>query len=1164
MSLTGIENRVLEYLRSTNASKTTRQVGYAVHVPAHEVVRVLMRLRDTGLLEKTASGWRARGLVNSAPWAAGAENGSRSTETHSTSRESRSKREALGHRTNAEAADSRQAVPEIDAESRWADFRRLCVYYAECVRLEERASVSAYADKEGTDFVSIPGPIDWRTISSGQRTRISADTEWEVFLRKRRPRERYTTFYIGTPVDVFVGESQGCGDGFRIVSPVFVTPVVAHLANGCLEFQPTNVIEINHGWLERRIRKASQRREFLEQIGLAPTALVDDEQADLWAVGGFEEAVRALFGCRRDWWREFADLAALGTEPSLASVEKSGLYNRAVLMPQPPLKYTKRLFHELQRLAHEVSDEDLDHTALVALFPHDEVPGKGDAKASDAAGMEDVAEFCLLNQDQRTACRQSLNQSLTVVTGPPGTGKSVVVAHVLANSAIIARPALFASRNHQALEAVEPKLNAMTEPETLLLRPTRPFGAQAAQFEWHQAMTALLARPRRAGIDGERAEAFAALRSTLDRRRSIESLMADLIDSEDALVEAEAMLRDRLLACPVDWEDFARSRPALPSKEVTAQLHARALRLMSQQVPWFLRPIDLLLRPFRLRSVRRQFDTLRAKFDSAAGELLRGMSGTGGADLQTIHDVSGKWHSLVELVDSVERCDSVQQRLLEIPEREKLRNDLREVKTELEAVTLRVLRLIAESAGANISEEQREKFAQLRAAMRNRPQELHDPTFESEVARAFSESMTELMQHFPLWAVSNLSVSKAIPLAPAAFDLVIIDEASQCDIASVVPLLFRARAATIVGDPNQLPHVSQISRDTEMRIREQAGVGGFAFERYTFAANSMFDLAASSRNRIAVELGNHYRCHPEIADYCNRSFYNKTLHVMTDADALCNRIGLKRSARACVWHHVSGDAVSASSGCYSPNQIEAVVAELERLSQQHFAGTIGVVTPFRAQANRINDLVHQRLAQDQLTQWRFLVDTADGFQGDERDVVFFSLVGSSNMPSGSAYFLGSTPNRFNVAVSRAKAFIRVFGDEQWAEACGIPFIVELFRRCRESEALPDGVRRDDLIGPVWEPRFGEALRAADLPFEQQYPTCGYYLDFAMFAKDRKIAIEIDGETYHRAPGGGRKIDDIYRDVVLEAAGWRVLRFWVYQVRESINECVARVRSEFES
>ena len=51
---------------------------------------------------------------------------------------------------------------------------------------------------------------------------------------------------------------------------------------------------------------------------------------------------------------------------------------------------------------------------------------------------------------------------------------------------------------------------------------------------------------------------------------------------------------------------------------------------------------------------------------------------------------------------------------------------------------------------------------------------------------------------------------------------------------------------------NQLPHVSQISRDTEMRIREQTGVAGFAFERYTFAANSMFDLAASSRNRVAV------------------------------------------------------------------------------------------------------------------------------------------------------------------------------------------------------------------------------------------------------------------------------------------------------------------------
>src|SRR5262249_28822156 len=159
------------------------------------------------------------------------------------------------------------------------------------------------------------------------------------------------------------------------------------------------------------------------------------------------------------------------------------------------------------------------------------------------------------------------------------------------------------------------------------------------------------------------------------------------------------------------------------------------------------------------------------------------------------------------------------------------------------------------------------------------------------------------------------------------------------------------------------------------------------------------------------------------------------------------------SAKACNWQHVTGDAQPASSGCHSPAQLEAILNELEKLASNKFSGSVGIVTPFRAQASRINDAVHQRFPQDRLAAWRFLVDTADGFQGDERDLILFSLVGSPDMPLGSAHFLQSNPNRFNVAVSRARAAITVFGDENWAETCGIPFVSQLLRRCRAASTV---------------------------------------------------------------------------------------------------------------
>ena len=58
-----------------------------------------------------------------------------------------------------------------------------------------------------------------------------------------------------------------------------------------------------------------------------------------------------------------------------------------------------------------------------------------------------------------------------------------------------------------------------------------------------------------------------------------------------------------------------------------------------------------------------------------------------------------------------------------------------------------------------------------------------------------------LLEQFPAWAVTNLSVGRLIPLAPGIFDLSVFDEASQCDIASAIPILFRSKRAAVVGDP---------------------------------------------------------------------------------------------------------------------------------------------------------------------------------------------------------------------------------------------------------------------------------------------------------------------------------------------------------------------------
>jgi very-short-patch-repair endonuclease len=90
-----------------------------------------------------------------------------------------------------------------------------------------------------------------------------------------------------------------------------------------------------------------------------------------------------------------------------------------------------------------------------------------------------------------------------------------------------------------------------------------------------------------------------------------------------------------------------------------------------------------------------------------------------------------------------------------------------------------------------------------------------------------------------------------------------------------------------------------------------------------------------------------------------------------------------------------------------------------------------------------------------------------------------------------------------------------------------------------------------------------ALREAGLPFQQQYPACGFFLDFALFREDFKLNVEVDGETHHRTGSGARRLSDIYRDQILKATQWTVVRFWVKELREDMDSCIDKIRSIYQ-
>jgi very-short-patch-repair endonuclease len=412
-----------------------------------------------------------------------------------------------------------------------------------------------------------------------------------------------------------------------------------------------------------------------------------------------------------------------------------------------------------------------------------------------------------------------------------------------------------------------------------------------------------------------------------------------------------------------------------------------------------------------------------------------------------------------------------------------------------------------------------------------------------------------------------------VPLEPGFFDLVVIDEASQCDIASALPLLFRAKAAVIIGDPKQLRHISAIPARRDRELLHKHGLAD-GFAKWAYSENSLFDLASplSGQDDI-IMLRDHHRSHADIIEFSNQHFYEGRLRIATKHDRLRRPAPDAPSVR---WVPVQGTVVRPGSGALNEIEAKAVVKELERLGiQQGYNGTVGVVTPFRAQANRIRDLVNAHPdASILLNKLELLIDTVHKFQGDERDVMIFSPVISKGAADGAVGFLRKTDNLFNVAITRARAALIVVGDPAAAKNGGVSYLASFANYVetlgQNSRQATDS-RAANCSGPVyptvakpelvsdWERVLYGHLWEAELRPIPQYAEEKFLLDFALFAQDRKLNIEVDGERYHRDWNGELLRRDQLRNMRLIELGWDVMRFWVYQLRVDMPACVERVR-----
>lgn len=255
----------------------------------------------------------------------------------------------------------------------------------------------------------------------------------------------------------------------------------------------------------------------------------------------------------------------------------------------------------------------------------------------------------------------------------------------------------------------------------------------------------------------------------------------------------------------------------------------------------------------------------------------------------------------------------------------------------------------------------------------------------------------ELLCTLPAWATTAPS-ARALPPQPALFDLVIIDEAAQCSIASILPMLHRAKRALIIGDPRQLSPIHTLPESEDFQRQAEAGLSSEWLEsrRLVHTRHSGYDAFAATAGHLHL-LDEHYRCHPAIIAGPNRDVYQGRLTVLTDTAKLA------APAESPVrWQHIDGVFTPGerSSGANQPELI-AVVAQVQELRAAFPHATVGVVTPLAAQRSQIT----RALKAAGLAESEVVCGTIHRFQGSERDIMVISPVGAHGVRKSTQNWL---------------------------------------------------------------------------------------------------------------------------------------------------------------
>ena len=802
------------------------------------------------------------------------------------------------------------------------------------------------------------------------------------------------------------------------------------------------------------------------------------------------------------------------TQKQSLKLEKiSVTYQSAIILTKRPA-VTAGVLHELMQIAEKPSGVYRE-TALNII---NEEYAQSKEKSVPVQDLKKITDFypitpLSLSDSQQQVIKNIDNTKFIAVQGPPGTGKSQTIVNLVAHLVANGKTVLVASRMDKAVDVVADRLNDL--------------GAK------HMAL--------RAGRLNYQRQLSNDLNNLIANNEDLDSdveniLLVDTKDMKDHL----DLLKDyenkceKIIKLEQDWHDL--DLEFLENKKTTGKMQFIQSSLNRVEIE----TVALILKTLEKNMAKSGFFANIANFTSLnhLKKILKSK------DFEVNLENINRLRTELELAEMQFRLNKIESDIQKNGNLHILTEQIRQMKKKQGTLAKNILK-----------NKRREALkALLRDENKRRRLKIHAKSLVTSRKRLQTNILEEedfkpLLEAFPCWCVTTYAVSDSLPLKPGMFDVAIIDEASQCDIASCFPIMFRAKRAVIVGDDKQLPHLSFLEKAKEQSFLSQYGIPDKYQLMWRFRTNSMFDLA-DYYSMNSVMLDEHFRSLPPIINFSNHEFYNDRIRVMRKDRPDENVLELVE---------VPDGKVDFDATRNMP-EIEAVVKRLyeivvedERQNPENPV-SIGIISPFRAQVEQLKISVAKVLSDHMIRKHQIEIGTAHTFQGDERDIMLISWAVADNSYTQSLIFLQKS-NLFNVAITRGRNKVINFISRNPRELPEghfrnyISFIQEYQNR---RNAGISGEIDENIYKNLLEREIAGQIRELGHNVQTGVEIAGLSADLLV---DNKFIIEVDGvedsqKLYH--------MTNMKKQAILERCGFKVKRITFREWQYSPKVCLDRV------